>query len=83
MDDRTSPYYPPRAGWNRHFYDAAYAVRRHLHLEELNLPKFAISITVWETFLCLVVPDSPLRTPDGNGSDAERCPFGLPLVSSS
>jgi hypothetical protein len=56
MGEPTSPYYPPRAGWNRHFYHAAYAVRRQLHLEDLNLPELAIDISAWKTFLCLLVP---------------------------
>src|SRR5436190_3066690 len=56
MDERTSPYYPPRAGWNRHFYEAAYALRRQLHLEDLKLPQFAITVSVWEFLLCLFVP---------------------------
>lgn len=56
MDERTSSYYPPRAGWSRHFYEAGYAFRRQLHLEDLKLPQFAVTVSVWECLLCLLVP---------------------------
>jgi len=56
MDHRSSSYYPPRAGWNRSLYSAGYAVRRHLHLENLNLPKLAIEISGARILLCLLLP---------------------------
>jgi hypothetical protein len=33
----SSSYYPPRAGWGRHFNHLGYAVRRRIHWEQLGL----------------------------------------------
>jgi hypothetical protein len=33
----SSSYYPPRAGWGRHFNHLGHTVRRRLHLEQLGL----------------------------------------------
>jgi hypothetical protein len=56
MDERTSPYYPPRAGWSRHFYEAVYAMRGQLQREDLKLPQFVITVSFHEFLLCLLVP---------------------------
>ena len=56
MNKETSPYYPPRAGWSRHLYSAAYSARRHLHLENLHLPRLAIHVSLKRAALCLLLP---------------------------
>ena len=56
MSEPSSPYYPPRAGWNRHLYAALYAARRHLHLENLSLPRPAIPVTFRQLVFNLAVP---------------------------
>jgi hypothetical protein len=56
MDEQTSPYYPPRAGWSRHFYEAVYALRGQLQREDLKLPHFAITVSFRQFLLCLFVP---------------------------
>ena len=56
MNERSSGYYPPRAGWNRHLFSFAYALRRRLHLESLILSKLAIETTLGRMLFCLLVP---------------------------
>src|SRR5262245_11056907 len=53
MSQSQSPYYPPRARWNRHLYRAAYFFRRQLHLEDLKIP---LQTTLLRFLLSFVVP---------------------------
>ncbi len=56
MREPQSSYYPPRAGWNRPFYNMVYAAKRNLHIEKLNLPRLAIAISAPKFLLCVLLP---------------------------
>lgn len=56
MSDPSSQFYPPRAGWNRHFYRAVYGAKRQLHIENLNLPRLGIEIPAGRFLLCVLLP---------------------------
>jgi len=56
MSETPSPFYPPRAGWNRHFYRAVHDTKRRLHLENLNLPRLRIEIPAGIFLLCVLLP---------------------------
>src|SRR5713101_3481524 len=53
MSDFRSPYYPPRARWNRHLHHLVYGARRQLHLNDLRLP---IQTTPLRFLLSFAVP---------------------------
>jgi len=56
MSEPPSAYYPPRAGWKRHFYRAVYAAKRQLHIEDLNLPRLGIEISAPRFLFCVLIP---------------------------
>ncbi len=60
MSDCPSPFYPPRARWNRHFYQAAYALRRCLHLDQLDL-MVPFATAPWRFLLSFLLPGFAFR----------------------